>query len=102
MANRLELHEEFCDILGNRNAYFQPPASIKLNYPCIVYSMSSVNKHNANDKMYKSMNEYKVVVIDSDPDSEIPNKIIAHFPMCRFDRAYTSDNLNHSALSLYY
>ena len=102
MANRLELHEEFCNILGSRNAYFQPPASIKLNYPCIVYSISSVNKKNANDKMYKSMNEYKVVVIDSDPDSEIPNKIIAHFPMCRFDRAYTSDNLNHSALSLYY
>ena len=102
MASRLELHEEFCNILGNRNAYFQPPASIKLNYPCIVYSISSVNKQNANDKMYKSMNEYKVVVIDSDPDSETPNKIIAHFPMCRFDRAYTSDNLNHSALSLYY
>ena len=102
MANRLELHEEFCNILGSRNAYFQPPASIKLNYPCVVYSISSVNKQNANDKMYKSMNEYKVVVIDSDPDSEIPNKIIAHFPMCRFDRAYTSDNLNHSALSLYY
>ena len=102
MASRLELHEEFCNILGNRNAYFQPPASIKLNYPCIVYSISSVNKQNANDKMYKSMNEYKVVVIDSDPDSEIPSKIIAHFPMCRFDRTYTSDNLNHSALSLYY
>ena len=102
MVNRLELHEEFCNILGSRNAYFQPPASIKLNYPCIVYSISSVNKQNANDKMYKSMNEYKVVVIDSDPDSEIPNKIVAHFPMCRFDRAYTSDNLNHSALSLYY
>ena len=102
MASRLELHEEFCNILGTRNAYFQPPASIKLNYPCIVYSISSVNKQNANDKMYKSMNEYKVVVIDSDPDSEIPNKIIVHFPMCRFDRAYTSDNLNHSALSLYY
>ena len=102
MASRLELHEEFCNILGSRNAYFQPPASIKLNYPCIVYSISSVNKQNANNKMYKSMNEYKVVVIDSDPDSEIPNKIIAHFPMCRFDRAYTSDNLNHSALSLYY
>ena len=102
MASRLELHEELCNILGNRNVYFQPPASIKLNYPCIVYSISSVNKQNANDKMYKSMNEYKVVVIDSDADSEIPNKIIAHFPMCRFDRAYTSDNLNHSALSLYY
>ena len=102
MASRLELHEELCDILGSRNVYFQPPASIKLNYPCIVYSISSINKQNANDKMYKSMNEYKVVVIDSDPDSEIPNKIISHFPMCRFDRAYTSDNLNHSALSLYY
>lgn len=102
MASRLELHEELCDILGSRNAYFQPPASIKLNYPCIVYSVLSVNKQNANDKMYKSMNQYKVVVIDSDPDSEIPSKIIAHFPMCRFDRPYTSDNLNHSVLTLYY
>ena len=51
MASRLELHEEFCNILGSRSVYFQPPASIKLNYPCIVYSISSVNKQDANDKM---------------------------------------------------
>ena len=102
MASRLELHEELVGLLGSRNIYFQPPESIKLNYPCIVYSISGISKRNANNKMYNNAIEYEVIVIDKDPDSEIPMKILAHFPMCRFDRSYTSDNLNHSALTLYY
>ena len=102
MASRLELHEELCTILGSRNVYFQPPQSVKLKYPCIVYSKTGVNKVNANDKFYKGIDEYQVTAIDSDPDSKIPNEILYHFSMCRFDRAYTSDNLNHTVLSLYY
>lgn len=102
MASRFELHEELCTILGSRNVYFQPPESIKLNYPCIIYSKSRVNKQNANDRMYKSINEYEVLVIDKNPDSVIPDNILSHFQMCSFDRTYTSDNLNHSVIKLYY
>ena len=47
MGNRLELHEIFCDILGSRNAYFQPPASVKMNYPAIKYSLSNIENNNA-------------------------------------------------------
>ena len=100
MASRLKLHEEFCEILGTRNVYFQPPSSMK--YPCIKYSISDKDKINANNRLYRSMNQYTVIVIDKDPDSEIPDKILNHFPMCSFDRFYTADNLNHTVLTLYY
>ena len=38
MDRRLQLHEELCSVLGSRNVYFQPPETIKLTYPCIIYS----------------------------------------------------------------
>lgn len=102
MASRLELHEELCELLGTRNVYFQPPESIKLSYPCIIYSRSGVTKQNANNRLYKSVNEYGIIVIDANPDSSIPDDILNHFPMCRFDRSYTSNNLNHTSLTLNY
>lgn len=96
------MHEELCTLLGSRYVYFQPPESIKMKYPCIVYSLSGIDTRHANGKIYNSVNRYEGIVIDSNPDSDIHNKILAHFPMCRFDRAYTADNLNHYALTLYY
>lgn len=102
MENRLDLHEQLCEILGSRNVYFQPPESFKLSYPCIVYSLSGILKLNANNRLYKSRDSYEVIVIDPDPDSVIYDRILDQFPMCRFDRSYVSDNLNHYALTLYY
>lgn len=102
MASRLNLQKELEEILGSRNVYFQPPESLKLNYPCIVYSLAGMDKQNANDSMYKGVNRYSVVTIDADPDSTIHIRILEHFPMCSFDRSYISDNMNHNSLSLYY
>lgn len=102
MASRLKLHEELCEILGTKNVYFQPPASVKMIYPCIRYSLSSVDSIYANDKNYKNTKRYEIIVIDRDPDSDIYEKILNHFEMCGFDRPYVSDNLNHWVLTLYY
>ena len=96
------MHEELCELLGSKNVYFQPPETIKLKYPCIVYSKASPNIKRANDGIYKGTNRYNIVHIDVDPDSGMPDKILHHFQMCSFDRAYISNNLNHNALSLYY
>ena len=101
MGSRLKLHEELCELLGSRNVYFQPPESLKLDYPCIVYSMNGAKEKRANDRIYNSMNEYEVIVIDYDPDSEIPDKI-ASLPMCRSNRMFTNDNLNHYVFDIYY
>ena len=34
---RLELQSVLEQTLGSRNVYFQPPASVKMKYPAIVY-----------------------------------------------------------------
>lgn len=102
MASRLNLHEELCDILGSNSVYFQPPESIKLKYPCIVYSLSRVDKLSANNVCYKTSYGYTVTLIDPNPDSEFFESILTHFQMCSFDRAYASDNLNHFTYTIYY
>lgn len=102
MASRLELHEELCEILGSRNVYFQPPESVKMTYPCIRYDLSAVDQRHADDKTYYSSRRYEIIVIDRDPDSEIPFAVLDSFQMSRFDRKYTADNLNHFVITLYY
>lgn len=98
---RYDFHEKLVDILGSRNVYFQPPESIKLNFPCIVYNRVGDASLRADDIRYKFRTQYSVTVIDKDPDSEIPEKL-AEFPYTRFDRHFTSDNLNHDVYTIYY
>lgn len=107
MASRLKLHEEFINILGTKKekvtrVYFQPPASLRMEYPCIKYSLSGIDIKRADNIAYNCMNQYQVTVIDSDPDSVIPSQLIERFPTIRFDRPYTADNLNHYVFTLYY
>lgn len=101
MDSRLELHEILCDVLGSRHVYFQPPSSVKMVYPAIVYSRNSIGNDFANDLVYKQSLGYTVTVIDEDPDSNVVEKI-SRLPMCRFDRHFTSDNLNHDVFTIYY
>jgi hypothetical protein len=107
MASRLELHDEFIDILGTRNesesrVYFQPPESIKMKYRCIRYTKSEPNLERANNKVYLNTSRYDGVVIDYDPDCEIPNKLLEHFQMCSLGKPYTSNGLNHFPFTIYY
>lgn len=102
MASELKLQNEFEEILKSKNVYFQPPASVLMQYPCIRYSLSGVDIKRANNKIYKIKKRYKVVVIDRDPDSTIWEEIMSHFSMCSFEQSYASDGLNHVVLTLYY
>lgn len=101
MVNRLELHEILCRILRSRNVYFQPPESLKMQYPAIVYSRDDIQNTFADDVVYMQKHVYQVIVIDKDPDSEIVEKV-SKLPACRFDRHYISDNLNHDSFLLYF
>ena len=102
MADRLNLHEEFCKLLGTRNVYFDAPEKITMAYPAIRYVNSRFNNRKANNKLYMSMKGYEVTIIDGDPDSELREKILERFPYCKFDRSYKSDGLNHYVFTLYY
>lgn len=102
MASRIELHEELCDILGSRNVYFQPPASVIIQYDAIVYSLTTPNLVRANDGIYLKTNQYDGIYITHDPDSAIPDVILYHFPMCSVGEPYIADNLNHFPFTIYY
>lgn len=101
MDRRLQLHEVLCTALGSRNVYYQPPESVRMNYPAIVYSLYDIDNVHADNVVYKQQNGYQITVIDRDPDSVIKDRV-SRIPGIRFNRPYTADNLNHWAFVLYY
>ncbi|MET0787435.1 MAG: hypothetical protein ABWY25_12105 [Paenisporosarcina sp.] len=101
MAPRPELQTILVDILGSSNVYFQPPPTVKMEYPCIVYRRDFGETNFACNKPYQHSKRYQVTIIDRNPDSDIPGKI-AMLPMCVFDRFYTADNLNHDVYKLFF
>lgn len=102
MADRIDLHEELCEVLGSRNVYFQPPESVKMKYDAIRYALGGKTIARANNKAYRSTNQYEGVVITKDPDTTIPDQLIARFEMCSVGRPYVSDNLHHYPFTIYY
>ena len=101
MGSRTSLQTLLEGILSSQHVYFQPPESVKLEYPCIVYGRNTVNKTFADNSAYSHKICYTVTLIDRNPDSSFLGKLIA-LPLCKFDRHYKKDNLNHDAFSLYY
>ena len=101
MATRIDLQNVLEELLGSRSVYYQPPESLKMSYPAIVYSRKTIDNSYANNSVYKQNYAYEITVIDKNPDSEIVNKV-SKLPTCRFDRHFKSDNLNHDVFTLYY
>lgn len=83
------------------NVYFQPPATIKMKYPCIVYQRSRIDSRFADDSSYNLFDRYTLTLIEYDPDSPISHLIMS-LPKCSFERHYTADNLHHNVFNLYY
>lgn len=102
LDRRLNLQKEFEEILGTKNVYFQPPPSIKLKFPCIVYNLSTLMKLSADNKTYKLHDRYQVTYITKDPDDTLIEDLMYKFELISFSRHFTSDNLNHYIYDLYY
>lgn len=98
--DRIDLHNKLVDILGSRNVYFNPPESLKMNYPCIRYSLGGIRKDSADDSSYMKHPYYTIVLIHKDPDNKIVDKIL-DMEKCTLDRPYVSDNLYHYTFTKY-
>lgn len=101
MAPRLNLQAILRDILESEYVYFQPPANVQLQYPCIIYARDFAVTEFAGNYPYTVTDRYLVTVIDRNPDSAIPGKI-AGLPMCTKNRFYTADDLNHDVFNLFF
>lgn len=101
MLSRLKLHSELLEILGNNNAYFQPPSSVQIKYPAIIYEIVDIKNGHANNGVYAQNNFYQVTVVDANPESEIMIKM-SKFPTARFNKHYTTNSLNHYVFTISY
>lgn len=101
MGTRLELQNVLEELLDSDAVYFQPPSTIQMKYPCIVYRRTKIDIRSANNKPYLTKKRYTVTVIDKDPDSGLPDKV-AKLPSCAHDRQYTASGLNHDVFTLFY
>lgn len=102
MERRLELQNELEVLLGSTEVHYQPGPSVELSYPCIIYSRSNSNTEWANGYIYRKKSRYQVTLIDTDPDTLIPDKLLDHFQYIRMERVYSADYLNHYIFDLYY
>lgn len=101
MERRIEFHEILCTLLGTRHVYFQPPESLKLVYPCIVYKLSEIDQKHADDISYLNTRGYTVTLIDRNPDSAFIDKILA-LPLCRYVNHICVDGINNDTFKIYY
>ena len=107
MGRRLDLHHALEDVFekatgmsSNKRVYYQPPASLKLAYPCILYKLSEMPPTFANNYPYQIEHEYELTVIDKDPNSMI-RELVSQLKHCRLTRTYESDNLHHYVFRIY-
>jgi hypothetical protein len=104
--SRLQLQTLLEQLMGEEpedklRVYFQPPATVQMVYPCIVYARDRADTKFAGNLPYRHTKRYQITVIDRDPDSSIPDKVAA-LPTCVHDQAFVTDNLNHDVFSLYF
>lgn len=100
-AQRLELHELLKDALGSDYVYFQPPEDRVMQYPCIVYERDNASFKSADNFAYAHTQRYQVTLIDSNPDSDVVDKLL-EFPMSSFNRHYATSGLNHDVFVIYH
>ena len=102
MGSREELQIKLETVLGSRDVYFQPPATIKIKYPAIVYSLGGIHIRNANNRPYIKGKNYTVTIIHKDPDNTVIDEIIDAFEYIRFDRMYIIENLYHYVFEIFF
>lgn len=99
-SSREKLQIKLLDIV--ENVYFQPPANIRLTYPCIIYRRANTDITYAGDSVYQAIPEYQVTVVEKDADTPLSDEVLHSFRMIAQRASYVTDGLYHSQFTLYY
>lgn len=98
---RVELDRILRATLGSTNVYFDPPESIKIKYPCIVYSLNNHHERRAENAPYIKMKRYSMTYITKDADDPMADTL-EDLEYCHLNRPYASDGLYHYAYDIYF
>jgi len=100
MGTRLDLHKELLEMAPK--AYYQPPPTVHMEYPCFRYAFSDISEKHADNRSYNLIKKYSITYISREHSEWIVDQMKGRFKYCRFDRPYTADNLYHYVFELYY
>lgn len=102
MATRIELDKKLRAYYNPARVFYQPPESVKLTYPCVLYWLDSYEQRFADDKTYLGKCRYHLRFITKDPDDERILGVLSHLQLIKLDNFYTADNLNHYDYTVYF
>lgn len=101
MRQRIELQKLLQSCAGTGKVYFQPPESVRMTYPCIIYTLDRDKPKFADNKIFHNLNRYTVTVVDKDPEGIIKDRV-RELKYCSFERSFRADNLNHFVFTIYF
>lgn len=99
---RAQLNAKLVEILGSGNVYFEPPESVKLQFPCIVYERSAGDTDFANNMPYRFQVRYEITAISRQADNPVIGKLAMSLPSILYNRHFVTDGLHHDVFSVYY
>lgn len=97
MLDRVKVQNMLKSIVPN--VYFQPPESVKIEYPCVIYDLSQIKPMYANDSVYNIHDAYSITYITRKAD-DLNLAAMATIPCIRHDRTYVSEGLYHHVFTL--
>lgn len=92
-TNRLKLQKKLETLCPN--VYFQPPDSVKLKYPCIIYHFKGSNDKFANNHEYISNMKYDATLITQKPNDPLIISVSKVTDYTRLNTSFIQDQLNH-------
>lgn len=102
MDNRLKLQSKLESLLGSGNVYFQPPETIKLKYPCIVYSLDPTYTAQADNRNYRIVDRYHVKHIYKSLSNTLKDQFLTEFIMISHDNRMIADGMYNDDFTLYF
>ena len=87
------------ETVGEIHLYYQPPANLKMQYPCIRYDLNRIRNVHADGHVYLQHPSYTVTVMTKPPDSDL-TAAVSRLDQCRHDRSYIADNLYHDVFTM--
>lgn len=95
--------------IGINHVYFEPPADIVMEYPCLRIKRATISTRSADNRIYKKDDAFDLIWISRLPDDEMSHTLLdgsdevdAPFVKIRHIRHYVADGMHHDQYKLYY
>lgn len=99
-----QLRDQLYLVNNTKNVYYNPPSSIRMNFPCFRFELNNIDVKHADNKAYARKPRWAVTYISRNlEDIEVVSKqMLDIFPYCNFDTSFRADNLEHAVFNLYF